>query len=252
VYTEGLTILGLCTAIIRMLRKLFIVYITPRIWKLFPNRIPRALQEFSIIEKDSGCQLLWALEHIEDPTSRAHIYQHVLEEFFHSEIFEDLSSSYSKDYLARQLPPREILISKKSSRYEINSFFAFAHVGEDDVNREFSYYINTPIDKKINAVFSRVAQDEKNHIYGTDDILRDLTKDTKYLYEFLVLKSKWKRRVNEIKNATVFVGEHLLNFTLSAIYYTLGFFAARTIKKRFHKIDDVVMLEMLKQQEADV
>lgn len=221
-------------------------------WKFFPHRKMLAIQEFSTIEKDSGCQLLWALELTPDPKDKALIFQHVLEEFFHAEIFEDLSLSYAKSYLPKTIPSREILVDKKSTPAEVWEFFSYAHVGEEGVNRDFVYYAKANLDKKIAAVFSRVSQDEFNHIYGTRDILEKITMNNRLLCNWLILKSTVKRKIKQIESSTRFIGDGLLTLLLVLVYYFLGFFVHSGLKKRFNELSEKETLNLLIQQEADL
>ena len=235
-----------------MFRKLVIYFITPVVWKLFPNRKAEALQEFSTIEKDSGCQLLWALELIPDPKYKAYIFQHVIEEFFHAEIFEDLSNSYTNNYLNHKLLPREMLVNKKSTISELYDFFSYAHVGEKGVNRDFSYYLNAGVDPKISAVFNRVVKDENNHVYDTDDILKEMTAGKFLYYEFLVYKNTIKRKINEFKKAPQWLAELILNLILTCVYYSFGFIAHATAKKRFNELSEKEILSYIQEQSSEV
>jgi hypothetical protein len=235
-----------------VLRKLTILYITPLIWKYFPARKAQALQEFSSIEKDSGCQLLWALELIPDPKYKAYIFQHVIEEFYHAEIFEDLSNVYTDNYLVHRLLPREMLVNKKSTVPELYEFFSYAHVGEKGVNKDFSYYLDAPIDQKISAVFNRVVKDENNHVYDTDDILKEMTSKKKFYYEYLVLKSTVIRKLNEMKKTPQWLAEILLNIVLGGVFYTFGFLAHLTVRKRFNELSEAEILDYIKEQSTDV
>ncbi len=211
-----------------------------------------ALQEFSSIEKDSGCQLLWSLELTRDPKDRAFIFQHVLEEFFHAEIFEDISQFYATGYLTKTVAAREILVDRKSTQEQVWDFFSYAHVGEEGVNRDFSYYAKANLDKKIAAVFSRVSIDEGNHIHGTKDILASMTKDKKFLFEWLILKSTVKRKIKQMEASTRFIGDALLSLMLGIVYFVFGFFVHKTLKSRFLDMNKKEVIDLLKLQEADI
>lgn len=235
-----------------MIRKLTILFITPLVWKYFPQRKAKALQEFSTIEKDSGCQLLWALELIPNPKYKAYIFQHVIEEFFHAEVFEDISTYYSDNYQIQQLLPKEMLVQKNSSLSELYEFFSYAHVGEKAVNKDFSLYLKAPIDPKISAVFNRVVMDESRHVHDTDDILKEMTSEKKFYYEYLVAKSTIIRKINEIKKTPQWLFEMLLELILSAVYYTFGFIAYLTARKRFNELSDAEVLEYIQVQSSEV
>lgn len=211
-----------------------------------------ALQEFATIEKDSGCQLLWALELTRDPKERAFIFQHVLEEFFHAELFEDISQSYADGYLPKTISKREILVDKKSTPEQVWDFFSYAHVGEEGVNRDFMYYAKANLDKKIAAVFLRVSSDEENHIYGTKEILESMTKNRMFLCEWLILKSSVKRKIKQVESAMRFIGNGLLSLVLMATYFVFGFFVHKTLKKRFLEMNASDAVNLLKLQETEI
>lgn len=235
-----------------MLRKFVIIFITPLMWRFFPKRKIMALQEFSTIEKDSGCQLLWSLELTRDPKDRAFIFQHVLEEFFHAEVFEDISLHYATGYLPKTVSAREILVDKKSTPAQVWDFFSYAHVGEAGVNRDFTYYSKANLDKKISAVFLRVSIDEANHIYGTKEILQSMTKNKKVLFKWLIFKSTVKRKFKQIESSTRFVGDAVLSFILILIYFVFGYFVHKTFRARFSEMSSKEVVSLLKLQEADI
>ena len=221
-------------------------------WKFFPKRKVKALQEFSTIEKDSGCQLLWSLELTRDPKDRAFIFQHVLEEFFHAEVFEDISQFYATSYLPKIVSAREILVDKKSTPEQVWDFFSYAHVGEEGVNRDFTYYAKANLDKKIAAVFLRVSIDEANHIHGTKEILESMTKDRRFFSDWLILKSTVKRKIKQIQSSTRFIGDGVLSLILLSIYFIFGYFVHKILRTRFLEMNQKEVINLLKLQEADI
>lgn len=235
-----------------MIRKFTIIYITPLVWKFFPQRKALALQEFSAIEKDSGCQLLWALELTPNMTDKALIFQHVLEEFFHAEIFDDLSHSFSENFLTKIILPREILVDRQSSAKDVWNFFSYAHVGEEGVNKDFSHYAKANFEKKVASIFSRVSEDESQHIYGTKDILINMTGNRKIVYTWLILKASIKRKYKQLQSSSRFIGDALLMFFLGLVYFVFGLFIHKTLRARFSEMSDAHVFNLLKLQEEDV
>lgn len=228
-----------------MNRKIIIKYFTPFIWRHRPERKANTLLEFATIEKDSGNQILWALELIPDSAIKALIFQHVLEEYFHADLFEGLSELYSENFLVKEVKEREILVDKHSTEKSIIEFFAYAHVGEDGVNRDFSHYATVKgIDSKISSIFRKVSEDENNHIGGTSDILLSLVKKNKLTYRWYVAKSKVKRNVKHLQRYTSHLGSALLIFSLALIYFMFGFLTYKKIKQRFisYTSNDIVDL----------
>ena len=235
-----------------MIRRFAIKYITPIVWKLYPERKIAALQEFSTIERDSGCQILWSLELIKDPKNKAILFQHVLEEFFHGEVFEDVSQNMLSTYATKAISNREILVNRKSSEEDVWDFFSYAHVGEEGVNRDFMYYAEADIDKKVAAVFSRVSADEANHIHSTEDILREMTKKKPFRFQYLIVKSGLKRKIKQMESAGRFVGDALLTLVLGSVYFIFGYFIHKNLRERFLRINKDEVLALLKEQQEDL
>jgi hypothetical protein len=236
-----------------MIRKFIIKNFTSRIWNKSPKRKIEALQEFSTIEKDSGCQILWALELIKDPKLKSQIFQHVLEEFFHADLFEGISNFYSPVYIPKKVLTREILVDKSSSEYDVWKFFAYAHVGEEGVNSDFSHYANTKnIEKKISSIFLRVSEDENNHIYGTRDILLELVKKNKVVFYWLIIKSTFKRNLKQFESYTSYLGSFLLKLVLMTVYYFLGFFVFKFIRTRFEELTSDEIVALIKEQQIEL
>jgi rubrerythrin len=235
-----------------MIRKLIIKNFSPLIWKWSRERKIEALQEFSAIEKDSGNQILWALELIPDPRLKALIFQHVLEEYFHAEIFNDISHYYAQTHLVQKLFPRENLVTRNSPPLDVWEFFAYAHVGEDAVNRDFSYYASARhFDKKISSIFYRVAEDEKNHIHGTREILLELV-SSKKMYYWLVLKSKIKRNMKQLESYTSLIGAFFLREVLRILFYIYGFFFHKTLEKYYTVLGSEEIVKLMKEQQAEL
>jgi hypothetical protein len=230
-------------------------FITPIIWSTFPNQKASALQRFSVVEKDSGLQLYRCIDLIDDPKIKAELFQHVLEEFNHSDLFEELSKSYSNSYLYTPVLPKEYIFKSNASRKEILEFYAYAHVGEEEVNKDFYFFAKSNFDKRIRNVFNRIAGDEARHTVGTDDILIKLCKVQKINHSFLVLKSKTIRLYKQFATYSQSFGHIPLTFFLTLIYFILGPLIFIFIRKRF-TLDNQqqfrIFKEQLKEQELVV
>ena len=144
------------------------------------------------------------------------------------------------------------MVDRSSTQDEVWEFFAYAHVGEEGVNRDFSYYVDAKIDKKVAAVFARVSSDEANHIVGTEDVLREMTRSKWLRFEYLVLKSRIKRNFKQIEAVTRVVGDAALSLVLALVYFSFGVFLARRLRERFLRIDHAEVLSLLRQQQDDL
>jgi hypothetical protein len=212
----------------------FVKYLSPLIWYLFPNRYLTALQEFSKIEKISGCQLLYCQKHVEDPHLKAALFQHALEEFFHSDIFAEqvsrLSGQYLNETIFAQAPP----LINKGDLNALQNFFAYVHVGEGSINRDFRGYSQTVKDPVVSEVFYRAGKDEGDHEWSTERILLKLCVDDQKLFNKKVSKAKWDRfkKIFSLRMATL--GRMPLYLVLSCIYVFLGPFVFLSFRKRLN------------------
>jgi hypothetical protein len=228
-------------------RNLIIKFITPILWHHLPVQKAKALQKFSIIEKDSARQLFQCLQQIPDPQIKADLFQHILEEYFHADLFEGLSQQFSTEHLNYPILERERLISGSSSLNEITSFYAYAHIGESDVNQDFQIYSEGAFDNKTKAIFSRIASDELRHEFGTDDILLKLCQNKKSRYHFFLIKSRLIRLYKIYQSYMRTIGGVFLNVILSLLYLVFGLFLSTIIKKRLNFSNDEQLKILLAQ-----
>lgn len=235
-----------------MFRKLIIRFVTPYIWKLSPARKAKALSEFSAIEKDSGNQILYTLQFVRDAELKAHIFQHVLEEYFHADLFKSLSKQYSENRMIAEVFTKESWLSNDSTPEEVADFFSYAHVGEDSVNRDFGYYVGVKgLDPKISAIFKKVSEDEGTHILGTSDILLKMVNRDVFKFRWLIIKSHLKRfRKQTAKTFNDFMMV-LLTLCIGLVYFLIGGLVHRVVSVNFFKVksEDVVFLMREKQKE---
>ena len=228
-------------------RRFIIKRITPIIWSKSTKRKINAIKDFSVIEKDSGCQLLQCVLLINDPFLKAELFQHVVEEFFHADLFEDLAISYSDKFLITEIRPREYLVTANSHFEEVIEAYAYAHVGEYDVNKDFEIYGHANFDKKIRNTFLRVAADEGRHVFSTDDLLFLMLNKNKLKYRWIILKSFFKIRFNKFSSMMIAIGDFNLTIILSIFYFLFGLLVFIDSKKRF-LLSSSLQLEILKEQ----
>lgn len=234
------------TAVALNPRHMIIRWVTPLVWRLFPGRKVSALQEFSLVERDSGGQLLCCIPLVMDPQLKAAIFQHVLEEVFHGEIFEDLCLSFSERPLPTPVKPREELIASP----DLVDFFSYVHVGEQAVNRDFLQYAHAALDKNSRAVFMRAGSDEGQHEGDTGDILLALLKGNRSLYHRQIWKARAKRAWLLYTQSMNQVGEMILTVLLTIVYALGGPLATYSARRRL-KMSASDQTDLLRHQVAE-
>ncbi len=211
----------------------FIKFITPLIWKLFPQRKINAITRFSMIEKDSAVQLLECIRFTKDPKIQADLFQHVLEEFNHADLFESLAMSYSDKHLNLSIPSRENVITDTTTMEDFLKFYAYVHTGESDVNEDFELYAHASDDQLLRKIFLRVAMDETRHTVGTDKILVDLCDGNTRKARQLEIYSKIRRQYKMYTIAMKNIGQVVFNFYMAVLYFLIGPFVFQTARKQF-------------------
>lgn len=215
-----------------LFRRLLIRFFTPLAWRLSPGRKCGALQEFSTIEKDSGCQLLSAIDRVHDPKIQATLFQHVLEEFHHADLFERACQAYATAPLETPVITRDALLDPEPGPNDLLDFVSYVHVGESAVNGDFGAYAKAPIDARIRGVFAAVRTDEEGHEESSFDLLSALAQGSKTRLRWALLKSRAKRSWRSYVLMMRGVGELPLTVLLSALYFLAGPLVAGALRRR--------------------
>ncbi len=230
-------------------RHLVIRFVTPLIWRLFPGRKLRAIQRFSVTEKDSGCQLLYCISLTDDPELRTYLFQHVIEELFHAEIFEELCRDESDKHLYIELLPRIGLLPEHPGPAEIADFFAYVHVGEQAVNRDFLVYSRSRFDPALKAVFRRAGLDEGHHEVDTQVIFERLA-GGKRAYQVRLARARILRSWRLFAEAMKSVGVVPMTAMLSLIYFLLAPLAVPGARRRL-ELPEEEQLRLFREQVAE-
>jgi hypothetical protein len=212
---------------------LFIKFLTPLIWKASSSRKIKAITRFSMIEKDSAVQLLECLRFTSDTKIKADLFQHVLEEFNHADLFETLALSYSKQHLNMAIPSRENVINNETTYEDFLQFYSYVHIGESYVNEDFELYSKAIEDIHLKKTFLRVAMDENRHEVGTDQILVELCANNVFKARRLEFFSKLKRQYKMYTIAMKNIGQVIFNFYMGIIYFVVGPFVMNSARKQF-------------------
>jgi hypothetical protein len=227
-------------------RHIVIRWLTPLIWRLFPARQLSALQSFSLIEKDSACQLLYCLSVSKDETLKAYLFQHVLEEFYHAEIFEQLCREQSTSHFYQEFLPRQQLIEPGADNGKILDFFAYVHEGERAVNRDFLAYSEAHFEPRIRQTFRRAGLDEAHHERDTDEIISKALGGTS-AHRWSRLKASAKRSWELFKSGSKAFGIVPMTIILSAVYIVIGGLVASAARKRL-LLESTDQLKLFKDQ----
>lgn len=214
------------------LRGLLIRWVTPVVWRLSPERKARALQEFSLIEKDSGCQLLAAISHVDDPRVKAQLFQHVLEEFHHADLFDRAAKSCADGPLEVPVITRDELIDPKAGPDGLLDFVSYVHAGESAVNADFAHYAAYAPDRLLRGVFTAVRADEAGHEAGTSELLLAVAGGDGHKARRAVLFSRLKRAWRSYALSMRSVGELPLSVLLTALYFVSGPFVRGALRRR--------------------
>lgn len=226
--------------------KLIIRFITPLVWRFSENRKIASLQTFAMVEKDSAGQLLQCALKVNHPAIKAALFQHVLEEFKHADIFNNLANTYSEQFLLEKIPPRVHLASRSSSDLEIIEAYAYSHIGECEVNKDFIHYSKGKFDINIKRAFGKIAADENRHAHSTEDILIQLMSNNNNR-KLILLKSYWKYKFEKYKTFMHKLSNTNLSLILMSIYFLLGPFIKRNLVKRLELNPDD-QIHILKKQ----
>lgn len=229
-------------------RRAIIKFITPLAWRFSNERQCRALLEFSIVEKDSASQLIDAMKFVDDPGARSEIFQHVLEEYHHADLFEDACEKLSTSRLISPVLTRDRLVGPEKSDFDRLDFLTYVYVGEKNVNRDFSTYAKVSRDELVANVFKKVQADEAGHEAHTFNMLSQLASRHKSVLHWRLLKAGWKLRYRSYVGSMRGFGEAFLTFWLAVIYFALGWVIAPACRGRL-ALDESKQFEIFSRAE---
>lgn len=230
---------------------LIIKFVTPYIWKYFPERKLNSLRYFSTVEKDSACRFMQYVPLMEDPKLKNEVFQHALEEFHHASMFEELVKKINNSYINIEIAPRKFIITEKSTKEELLNAYAYAHVGEDSINKDFWAYNNQKFDPLVRKTFAKISIDEKRHAGSSDHVLMGLCQSERSLYSRVILKAKFKRWYEQYSVTMKSVGEIQLNLMLKLVYFFVGPIALMSLRNRLD-LSTEAQLAVFKEQIEDM
>lgn len=212
-----------------MLRFLTIRFITPIVWKMSKKAKITALKEFSLIEKDSGYQILSTLDTIHDPSYKIHFFNQALEELSHAQMFYRLANSYKINTIIPILERKDILNSKEN--IDILNFYTYLCIGENSINKQFKWYRSNLLDSKIRKIFKQISEDEEKHGSESLKILQQFSQEKKLPFHSTIIRNRFRYYANQTKQIVNFITEGVLFILLFLIYYSIVPMSLIFIKK---------------------
>ena len=179
------------------------------------------LKEFSDVEADSAWQYMQAIQFADNPQLRLTLFNNVLEERNHADIFFQLHQTFKTANVSGNSKRRQPLIN---SVEEISDFLAVVHVGESSVHEKFVRYANKAQNKKISEAFQRISEDEEGHGSETLDHLKIITGDNKKAGR-KVAKAKIKQHIETFGRHSTKIGDVIFSSLLALVFFAFGLIA---------------------------
>jgi hypothetical protein len=205
-----------------MFRRVLARIVTPLVWRWSPRRQAEAMREYSLIEKDSGCQILDALPLVREPKTRAQLFQQVLEEFHHSDLFEDACNDLALAPVGTPVVTRDALVGLDPGPDAVLDLIAYVHVGEDAVDRDFQVYAKAPLDPTIAKAFARAGADEHHHVADSRRLLTPFSGGSAWKERWAIGKARALRLWRSYLKTMRRVGELPLSLLLTVLYAAAG------------------------------
>ena len=205
-----------------MIRRLLAPIVTPLIWKLSPRRQAAAMREYGIIEKDSGCQILDALPLVHAAETRAQLFQQVLEEFHHSDLFETACQELAQAPVGTPVVTRDALVGADPGPDAVLDLIAYVHIGEDAVDRDFRAYSKANLNPVIAKTFARAGADEHHHVEDTRRLLSPFSGGSPSREKWAIAKAHALRLWRTYMKTMSQIGEIPLTVLLAVLYVASG------------------------------
>lgn len=179
------------------------------------------MKEFSEVEADSAWQYFQALQYTDNTEIRRMLFNNVLEERNHADIFHGLHRSF-KVTQSIQVPKRRLPLIRSAK--DLPDFLAFVHVGEASVHGKFVRYANKAKNTDISRAFQRISEDEEGHESETLLHLTQLAGGPEQAKRKIV-KAKIRHGFKAFSRHSEKVGNVILGLILSLIFFVFGLLA---------------------------
>jgi rubrerythrin len=146
--------------LISALRGLLVRTVMPFRWKRDHHHAAQALKRFGDVEADSAWQYLRALRMTDDVELRRMLFENVIEELKHSDLFYGAAHSLAARRIRSIDQARTPLIGDQKG---MAGFLAFAHVSEKAIHGQFDSYAASCSLPEVAQVFCAISADEAGH-----------------------------------------------------------------------------------------
>ena len=204
----------------------FKVYLAIKLFWSNPKKKAQVLATFHSTEADSAWQLLHILPKLNDPKARYEVFQHILEEMVHSELFRKEATVYAKSQIITPSEERQAIYSDDAPIWK---FFAYCIIGEKAALDRFSHVAKSLPDSTLRETFKKVLRDEAGHVHNAKMLAAEFAVNAKDIEQEVSaarrrrFKEAWMRQGTKITDI-------FANLFLSILYFLvapLGYFAAR-------------------------
>jgi hypothetical protein len=217
----------------RLLYPMEMVYsrLIARLWRSYPRLQAKAVRRFQSVEADGVWHLFQVLQQTTDPRERAKVFQHVLEEDSHAELFRDVFCSENSECFQPLQSPRSELTP---GGFEAWRAFVHVHVGEVSATRRFTALSRALPEGPLSSALKRIVRDEEGHIGLTEELARHLqVEERKVASELLAVR--WSRFIGSLRQLALQAMNQITGFLLIVGYWLLGGFAALTLRARMRQ-----------------
>lgn len=180
------------------------------------------MREYALIEKDSGFQILDALPLVRGAQTRAQLFQQVLEEFHHADLFEGACRELSDKPLGTPVVTRDALVAADPGPDALLDLIAYVHVGEAAVDKDFEAYAQAPLPAPVSRAFALARADERHHVGDSRRLLEPFAAGDPGRITRALLKARLLRGWRSYVQTMSAVGMLPLGLLLTVLYALSG------------------------------
>ena len=196
------------------------------VWSFRKKMQLEAVQRFHTIEADGVWHLFQLLFKVDSSKERAKIFQHLLEEDSHAELFSEVYQNDSNvPFKAKQFN-RKMLVSGEVG---VGVWLLHVHAGEVSATRQFRALIVALPDGALRSALEKIVNDEAGHIELTNDLATQMGVTPRVLQRELKM-IQFQRLTHGIKQMFLGMTNTLGIWILTLGYWSLGGFAKRSAR----------------------
>lgn len=213
------------------LEKVKVFFVVKFIWGLFPAVKNAQIASFANTEFTTSWHFRYCLEFLKSPAKKAQMFEQLLEEYHHADIFLQLARRRSDRPVF--LEPVEIkpIYPEKADAWKV---VVYSHVGEQAAVDRFSSLISATEDPELKKVIIEVLADERGHTEGVMEIAEELGRSPKEIasvsrqVKIGRAWEAWLRHGNRLTGAVV-------TLVFSAVYFLFGVLLVFSARKRLRQ-----------------